>query len=212
MPAPTVRRRKGQALIWFNARHDGITLEAVGDVVLTAANPASPIDARQASRRSSTTSSISATACRRRPCCVVSGSPAPTTSRPAPASDRPSNPTTSGRRRSSTRRRRHQNLCAVVSDHRARRSLRQLHQPMRRRRICRAPRPDAGRRDVPRLHLPRQPHANRPARVRPPARQPRRRSTTACSWQHRRTWAWTTSACSRRRISPGARIGRDDGV
>ncbi len=32
--------RKGQALIWFNARHDGITLEAVGDVTLTAANPA----------------------------------------------------------------------------------------------------------------------------------------------------------------------------
>jgi hypothetical protein len=31
---------KGQALIWFNARHDGITLEAVGDVILTAANPA----------------------------------------------------------------------------------------------------------------------------------------------------------------------------
>jgi hypothetical protein len=29
----------GQALIWFNARHDGITLQAVGDVVLTAANP-----------------------------------------------------------------------------------------------------------------------------------------------------------------------------
>jgi hypothetical protein len=33
-PAP------GQALIWLNARHDGITLEAAGDVVLTAANPA----------------------------------------------------------------------------------------------------------------------------------------------------------------------------
>lgn len=33
---PTAR---GQALIWFNARHDGITLEAVGDVILTAANP-----------------------------------------------------------------------------------------------------------------------------------------------------------------------------
>jgi Right handed beta helix region len=32
-------RAKGQALIWFNARHDGITLEAVGDVILTAANP-----------------------------------------------------------------------------------------------------------------------------------------------------------------------------
>jgi hypothetical protein len=31
---------KGQALIWFNARHDGITLEARGEVVLTAANPA----------------------------------------------------------------------------------------------------------------------------------------------------------------------------
>lgn len=30
---------KGQALIWFNARHDGITLEAVGAVILTAANP-----------------------------------------------------------------------------------------------------------------------------------------------------------------------------
>jgi len=32
---------KAQALIWFNARHDGITLEAVGEVILTAANPAS---------------------------------------------------------------------------------------------------------------------------------------------------------------------------
>ena len=32
--------KKGQALIWFNARHDGITLEAVGDVTLTAANSA----------------------------------------------------------------------------------------------------------------------------------------------------------------------------
>ena len=31
---------RGQALIWFNARHDGITLEAMGDVTLTAANPA----------------------------------------------------------------------------------------------------------------------------------------------------------------------------
>ncbi len=30
---------KGQAMIWFNARHDGITLEAEGEVVLTAANP-----------------------------------------------------------------------------------------------------------------------------------------------------------------------------
>jgi hypothetical protein len=30
--------RKGQALVWFNARHDGITLEAVGEVILTAAN------------------------------------------------------------------------------------------------------------------------------------------------------------------------------
>jgi hypothetical protein len=31
---------RGQALIWFNARHDGVTLEAVGDAILTAANPA----------------------------------------------------------------------------------------------------------------------------------------------------------------------------
>src|SRR4051812_35188522 len=30
---------KGQAMIWFNARHDGITLEAAGEVTLTAANP-----------------------------------------------------------------------------------------------------------------------------------------------------------------------------
>src|ERR1700730_15926789 len=29
----------GQALIWFNQRHDGITLEAVGGGVPTAANP-----------------------------------------------------------------------------------------------------------------------------------------------------------------------------
>jgi hypothetical protein len=33
-------RARGQALIWFNARHDGITLEAVGDVILSAANSA----------------------------------------------------------------------------------------------------------------------------------------------------------------------------
>jgi hypothetical protein len=32
-------RDRGQALIWFNARHDGITLEAVGEVILTAGNP-----------------------------------------------------------------------------------------------------------------------------------------------------------------------------
>lgn len=32
-------KARGQALIWFNARHDGITLEARGDVTLTAANP-----------------------------------------------------------------------------------------------------------------------------------------------------------------------------
>jgi hypothetical protein len=30
---------KGQALIWLNARHDGVTMEAVGDVILSAANP-----------------------------------------------------------------------------------------------------------------------------------------------------------------------------
>jgi hypothetical protein len=30
----------GQALVWFNARHDGLSVEAVGDVILTAANPA----------------------------------------------------------------------------------------------------------------------------------------------------------------------------
>lgn len=30
---------RGQALIWFNARHEGITLEAVGEVILTGSNP-----------------------------------------------------------------------------------------------------------------------------------------------------------------------------
>ncbi len=33
--------KPGQALVWFNARHDGITLEAMGEVTLTAANPES---------------------------------------------------------------------------------------------------------------------------------------------------------------------------
>src|SRR5262249_26021709 len=32
-------RARGQALIWFNARHDGITLEAAGEVILTGSNP-----------------------------------------------------------------------------------------------------------------------------------------------------------------------------
>ncbi len=32
--------QQGQAMIWFNSIHDGITLEAKGDVTLTAANPA----------------------------------------------------------------------------------------------------------------------------------------------------------------------------
>src|SRR6266581_7434912 len=31
---------KGQALIWLNRKHDGIRVEAVGEVTLTAANPA----------------------------------------------------------------------------------------------------------------------------------------------------------------------------
>jgi len=32
-------QRPGQALVWFNARHDRVVLEAAGKVVLTAANP-----------------------------------------------------------------------------------------------------------------------------------------------------------------------------
>lgn len=39
--------REGQALVWFNARHDGITLEAEGQVTLTAVNP----DVVKSSRR-----------------------------------------------------------------------------------------------------------------------------------------------------------------
>lgn len=33
-------QRSGQAFIWLNQRHDGISLEAEGEVILTAANPA----------------------------------------------------------------------------------------------------------------------------------------------------------------------------
>ena len=45
---PTVRAPRDRRSIWFNARHDGITLEAVGDVILTAAN-AEIADARATS-------------------------------------------------------------------------------------------------------------------------------------------------------------------
>ena len=31
--------RRGQALVWLHAKHSGITLEAIGNVILTAANP-----------------------------------------------------------------------------------------------------------------------------------------------------------------------------
>ena len=93
---------KGQALIWFNARHDGITLQAVGDVDADRGQSArSPTAAPPAIRPSSITSSISATASRQRRSCAASRSPARTTSRPAPASSRRSSPTTCARRCSS---------------------------------------------------------------------------------------------------------------
>ena len=52
----------GQAFLFLNARHDGVTLEAVGDVVLSAGILRSLIPRLRAIRRWSTTSSISATA------------------------------------------------------------------------------------------------------------------------------------------------------
>ena len=39
LPGVYAPRAKRQALIWFNRRHSGVRVEAVGDVTLTAANP-----------------------------------------------------------------------------------------------------------------------------------------------------------------------------
>ena len=150
----------GQALIWFNQRHDGITLEAVGEVVLTAANPAIA-DNKSPSFPAVVThvvyfgDGISTKTVLRG--FRVTGANNYTN---GTGQRSPINWMTCPRRRSLSRWRRHQDLCARLSNHRARRSGRQLHQPMRRRCIRRAPRPAARRRRVPRLHLPRQPHAD----------------------------------------------------
>ncbi len=187
---------RGQALIWFNARHDGITLEAVGDVVLTAANPEiADADAPELSRGREPRRLF-----RRRRVAK---------DRAARLQDHRRQQLHHRLRREVAdrigrhpedavllhRRRRHQDLRAVLSDDRARRGLRQLHEPVRRRRVGRAPRADAGLGALPQLHLPQQPHADDRIRRRPPARQPRRRSRTACSSATSPTWASTTSGC-----------------
>ena len=187
---------RGQALIWFNARHDGITLEAVGDVTLTAANPdiadptAPELSRGRQSRR----------VFRRRHL----------------AQDRAAR--LQGHRRQQLHDRLRRQVADRIGRHpqdaffyadgggikiyarsypddRTRRGRRQLHQPVRRRRVGRAPRADAGLGAVPRLHLPQQPHADHRLGGGPAARQPRRRSRTACSSATSPTSAWTTSGC-----------------
>ena len=92
-------------------------------------------------------------------------------------------------------RRRHQDLRAVVSDDRARRGLRQLHQPLRRRGLGRASRPGPGRGRLPPLHLPQQPHADHRLRRSTCCTAAAPSSRTACSWATSPTSAWTMSGC-----------------
>ena len=188
---------RGQALIWFNARHDGITLEAVGDVILTAANPDD---------------------CRRRapsyPAVVnhvvyfgdgvsrktvfrgfkITGANNFTTGSgeksPIESDDIRKTPffyTDGGGIKIYAR---------SYPDDRARRGLRQLHEPLRRRRVGRAPRADRRSRCC-----------SATASSATTARRPPDRPSTCCTAAARRlktasssatspTWAWTSSACS----------------
>ena len=95
-------QRPGQAMIWFNARHDGITLEAAGESRVDRGKPPiSPTPRPKLSPRSSTTSSTSATGFRRTRSCGDSRSPGPTTSSPTWRNRKISSPTArtrSGRR------------------------------------------------------------------------------------------------------------------
>ncbi len=157
----------------------------------------SPIDGRTATRPSSITWSISATGSRARRSCAASGSPAPTTSRPARAIGRRLSRTMCARRRSSTR---------TAAESRFTRGpiptiekvevVEQLHQPMRRRRLGRAPRSGAGVGAVPQLHLPRQPHPDHRLRVRRAARQPCDARELPVHGQHRQHGRRLCRACS----------------
>ena len=205
---------RGQALIWFNARHDGITLEAVGDVTLTAANPEiADSDAPELSRgrqprrlfrrRRVAKDRSARLQDHRRPNNFTTGSGEKS---PIESDDIRKTPffyTDGGG---------HQGLRAVVSDDRARRGLRELHEPVRRRRVGRASRPGAGVGALPQLHLPRQPHADDRIRLRPPARQPRRHRELPLRRQHRQPGRRLRRAAGRRRVSRRARLRRLDRV
>ena len=187
---------RGQAMIWFNERHDGITLEAVGDVVLTAANP--ELAERQGAQRAR--GRQPRRLFRRRDLAQHGNARLPDHRRQqlhhrhrrAVANRIGRDPQD---RVLLHRRRRHQGLRAILSDDRARRGLRQLRQPVRRRRLGRASRAGAGIGAVAQLHLPQQPHPDDRRRRSTCCTAATRRSRTVCSSATSRTWAWTTSAC-----------------
>ena len=196
-PAPIVRRARGQALIWFNARHDGITLEAVGRRHPHRRQPRDRRSPRaQLSRRSSTTSSISATASRGRPCCAASRSPAPNNfttgsgeKSPIESDDIRKTPffyTDGGGIKIYARSYPTIEYVEVYGNYTSPCgggvSVEHLGQVQ-------------DSRALPQLHLPRQPHPDHRLRLRPPARQPRRPSRTASSSATSPTWASTSSGC-----------------
>ena len=108
------------------------------------------------------------------------------------------------------RRRRTQGLREVVSDDRTRRDLRELHQPVRRRRVGRTSRAGAGVGALPELHLPRQPHADNRIRLRPPPRKSRRHRELSLRRQHRQPRSRLRRDAGRGGVSRRARIRRLD--
>ena len=148
MPGLNRPQAKGQALIWFNARHDGITLQAVGDVVLTAANP--QIADSGAPSHPAVVNHVVYFGDGISPKTVLRGFTITGANNYTTGSGEhsPLSRTSPQDAVLLFRRRRHQDLRAVVSHHRARRDLRQLHQPLRRRRVGRAPRTGAASRSL----------------------------------------------------------------
>ena len=187
----------GQALIWFNARHDGITLEAIGDVTLTAANPALADRRRAQPSRGRQPRRLL-----RRRHLAQDGPARLQDHRRQQLHDRLRREVADRVRRHPQdavllhRRRRHQDLRALVS---------RPSSTSRSSATTPAPAAAASRSSISArlqesvlfraLHLPQQPHADHRRRRRPAARQPARRSRTACSSATSRTWASTTSGC-----------------
>ena len=185
---------RGQALIWFNARHDGITLEAVGDVMLTAANP--DIADRRAPSYPAVVNHV---------VYFGDGVSRKTVFRGFKITGANNFTTGSGEKSPIEsddirktlvllhRRRRHQDLRAVVPDDRARRGLRQLHEPVRRRRLGRAPRAARRSRCCSGTASSATTARRRPGRPSICSRQPGDASRTACSSATSPTSASTTS-------------------